>query len=132
MSRVVAVVAAVLAVAIGLADRFAEPVAVPFGQDPGWLLPLLDELRLCTRYELVAVVVVAAVVAGWRRDAVVLAGCAGLLVFLWLDHPAEQGTAFLTQEDYDSLRVYNYNGFIAAGVLVAAAVVSGCRRASPR
>ncbi len=126
MSRIVAVAAAVLAVAIGLADRFAEPVAVPFGQEPGWVLTLLDEMRVATRYELYAVVVIAALVAMWRRDVVVLAASAGLLVFLWWDHPAEQGMALLTQDEV--VRVYNHNGFIAGGVLLLAAAISAWRQ----
>ncbi|WP_053732570.1 hypothetical protein [Nocardia sp. NRRL S-836] len=120
MSRVVAVAAAVLAVAIGLADRFAEPVAVPFGQDLGWLLPLLDGMRVATRYELAAVVAVAALVAVWQRDVVVLVASAGLLAFLWWDHPTGQGMALLSQEEFEAVRVYNYNGFIAAAVLAVA------------
>ena len=131
MSRVVAVAAAVLAIAIGLADRFAEPVAVPFGQDPGPLLPLLDVLRINTRYELFAVVLIAGLVAFWRRDVVVLVATAGLLAFLWWDHPSGPVQyALLGREQFEAMRVHNPNGFIAGGVLLAAAAISG-RRASP-
>ncbi|ANZ34745.1 hypothetical protein BBK82_00270 [Lentzea guizhouensis] len=124
-SRVVAVVAAVLAVATGLADRFAEPVAVPFGQEPGWLLTVLDTMRVNTPYELYAVVIIAVLVAVWRRDVVVLVASAGLLVYLWWDRPTGQGMAYLSQEEFAEVRgSLGTNGFIAGGVLLAAAASS--------
>lgn len=125
IARVVAAVAGVLTIALTLIAWFSEPEPVAYGvhSEPAFTLPVTFLLWV------LAVTVCA--VAAWQRDLVVLGVSLGVVAFLWWVHPATQGYALVSRQEYEAMRgsLLASNGILAGALLMAAGAVSAlvCR-----